>query len=300
MSILNSLTRFLADPAPDYVFEISEGGIAYARPGAQPAFEPFEPGVISATPIAENVLRPDAFADKVRQISGGGGGRKRKRAILILPDYCARTAVLEFDSFPSDPKEQLALVRFRMKKSVPFDVESAVVSYHPQPAKSGTKSVDVIVVVAALEIIARYEAPFRNAGLHPGSVTISVLPMIDLDRSAGISVLARMSGRTLTVAVLNSGVLKLVRCVELPHITHEEVSGVLFPTVAYVEDELVAKPSRLLVCGLDELVRIQELESELAVPVQPLESRLGVPNQSNAGLLGYLQSVSEGGASKVA
>ena len=52
---------------------------------------------------------------------------------LILPDYCARVAVLDFDTFPSDPAEQLALVRFRIKKSVPFDVDSAIVSYVEQP-----------------------------------------------------------------------------------------------------------------------------------------------------------------------
>ena len=40
--------------------------------------------------------------------------KKRREAALILPDYCARVAVLDFDSFPADPKEQLSLVRFRL------------------------------------------------------------------------------------------------------------------------------------------------------------------------------------------
>jgi hypothetical protein len=35
------------------------------------------------------------------------------RAAVILPDYCARVAVLDFDAFPDDPEEQQALVRFR-------------------------------------------------------------------------------------------------------------------------------------------------------------------------------------------
>ena len=65
------------------------------------------------------------------------------------------------DSFPTDPKEQLSLVRFRMKRSVPFDVESAVVGFHAQGRKG--KGTDVVVVAAALEIMARYEAPFRAA-----------------------------------------------------------------------------------------------------------------------------------------
>ena len=75
--------------------------------------------------------------------------------------------MLDFDSFPKDPAEQNTLVRFRVKKSVPFDVDSAAVAYHVQP-RPGSKTLDVVVVVTALEIIARYEAPFRAAGLQPG------------------------------------------------------------------------------------------------------------------------------------
>ena len=37
--------RLIQDPPPDYIFELSEGGIAYVRPGiAQPAFEPLGAG----------------------------------------------------------------------------------------------------------------------------------------------------------------------------------------------------------------------------------------------------------------
>ena len=79
--------------------------------------------------------------------------------------------MLDFDSFPTDAKEQLSLVRFRLKRSVPFDVESAAVSYCAQPAAD--KKVDVVVVMAPLEIVARYEAPFRAAGMNPGLVTTS-------------------------------------------------------------------------------------------------------------------------------
>src|SRR3954453_3884748 len=202
----SALLRLIKDPPPDYIFELSEGGIAYVRPGmTKPGFEPLAPGVLSPSPIADNVLRPDALADKVRALASGGGGRKRGCPALILPDFCARVAVLEFDSFPTDPKEQLSLVRFRMKRSVPFDVESAVVSFHPQGGKG--KGTEAVVVAAALETVARYEAPFRAAGLHPGIVTTSAIAMVDLERRTDISVLVRMSGRVLTVIVVQAGLV---------------------------------------------------------------------------------------------
>ncbi|HYI96705.1 MAG TPA: hypothetical protein VEX68_24405 [Bryobacteraceae bacterium] len=292
----NALLRIIQDPPPDYIFELSEGGIAYVRPGTtQPAFEPLEAGVIVPSPMADNVLRADALSDTVRALVGTAPGRKRGRAVLILPDFCARVVVLEFDSLPTDPKEQLALVRFRMKRSVPFDLESAAISFHSQTRKG--KGVEVIVVAAALEIVARYEAPFRAAGLHPGLVTTSGIAMIDLERRPEISVLVRMSGRVVSVLVLNAGVLKLVRTVELPELSHEELLGVLFPTMAFIEDHFHSKPARLLFCGIGD---VDGWESELGVPVEILQSRFGIPTQYNAGLHGYLQSMVEGAGASAA
>jgi type IV pilus assembly protein PilM len=291
----SALLRFIQDPPPDYIFEVSEGGIAYMRPGmSQPGFEPLEPGVLSPSPISDNVLRPDALADKVRGLTRGGTGRKRGRAALILPDFSSRVAVLAFDAFPTDPKEQMSLVRFRMKRSVPFDLESAVVSFHAQGGKG--KGTEIVVVAAALETIARYEAPFRAAGLHPGIVTTSAIAMIDLERKTDISVIARMSGAVLTVIVLHAGHLKLLRTVELADNSREEVLGVLLPTMAFVEDHFHAQPNRVLFCGMDDITggdvvnHAADWETELGAPIEILRSRFGIPDRFNAGLHGYLQS----------
>src|SRR6185369_11141652 len=150
-----NFANLLKESAPEFVFELSGAGIAFLRPGpsVQPAFEPLDDDVISVSPLRDNVLRPEALSAKVSALVAAGGNRKRRKAVLILPDYCARIAVLEFDAFPAEPSEQLALVRFRLKKSVPFDVESAVVSYHAQPVtgKNGAKRFEVVVVAAALE-----------------------------------------------------------------------------------------------------------------------------------------------------
>lgn len=285
------LFRFLHDPPPDLVFEISEAGIAFARSGAAPGFHALPAGVIATSPLVDNVLKPEAFQEAVRSVVGSSGGRKRGRAVLILPDYCARVSVLDFDTFPTDPKEQLALVRFRMRKSVPFDVETAVVGYHPQPGKGPT---EVVVVVAALEIVARYEAPFRAVGLHPGFVTTSALAFAELNHAPGISILARLNGRVLTVLVMNGISLRLVRTVELTAVGPDEVLQVLFPTVAYIEDEMGSKPSRLALCGFGEIGQHPEWLEELGIPVETLRSRFGLPNGANAGLHGYLESSGSG------
>lgn len=291
--MLDRLKSLLQDPPPAMAFEISEAGIAAARMGsrAELDFRPFKPGSVSVSPLKENLVDPDDFALAVRGLLGAQPARKRRDVALILPDFCTRIAVLDFDEFPSDPKEQLALVRFRLKRSVPFDVDSAAVGYWAQT--SAGKQCDVVVVMTPLEIISRYEAPFRAAGMHPGFVTPSVLPALELAGDSGVNVLAKISGHVLTVVVRAGHVLKLVRCLEVPSSMWEDIAAVLMPTFVFIEDNLGARADRLILCGFgaetDQAQR--RFQTELEVPVEPLRSPLGMPGENNAGLLGYLRSI---------
>ena len=288
------LPAFLTDPPPEYAFELSEVGLAYARTGKAPqiGFSELEPDVLAVSPIHDNVARPDALTEKIRHVAPLKDPRKPRRAALILPDYSARVSVLDFDAFPSEQEEQLTLVRFRMKKSVPFEVESAALSYFPQPVEKGQK-IHVLVALISLEIIGRYESVFRAAGFHPGLVTTSALAALDLVPSKDVIVIAKLTGLTLAVTVLQKGQARLVRCVELPEVTVEEVTAVLYPTMAFVEDELGTRPDSLVLCGLQEMAARhgQQWETELGVKITGLQSRFGAPAAYNAGLLGYLESV---------
>ena len=291
---ITSLANLLRDPPPSYAFELSEAGVAFARL-SEPEhadFTPFESGVLVVSPLHDNIQQPQSVLDRIRAVVPPNGHRRR-RAALILPDYCARIAVLDFDNFPSDPAEQTALLRFRMKKSVPFDIDSATISYAPQPRKSNTETIEVLAAVIATEIVARYEEPFRATGFHPGLVTTSSLAALNLVQSAQISMLVKLSGRILSVLVVDGGVLKLARSVEMENGEIDEIEDVLHPTVAYIEDELKSKPQRLWLCGFGSHTGefIQRWQAEWDIAVEPLRARFGVPGPNNAGLLGYLESM---------
>jgi len=279
------LASLFQDPPPAYAFEVSEAGIASADVSKSlTEFHPLTPGTVSVSPLRDNILMPDELAAAVRGLASVNGNRRRRDIALILPDNCARVAVLDFDSFPADAKEQVSLVRFRMKKSVPFDVESAAVGYWAQTAAGG--KVDVVASVAPVEIIARYEAPFRAAGMNPGFVTTSALAALQLVEGRQVMVVAKLSGKVLTLMVLNGGVLKLIRCLELG-----DIAADLYPTVAYVEDQLGAKAEMLLLCGFGAGTEQyqRQFHTELGIPVEPLRSPVGVPGETNAGLMGYLK-----------
>ncbi len=286
---MRPLGSFFQEPPPELVFELSETGITVAktRDPAQMSFHPLAPGVISASPLRDNVLLPDALAEAVRGAAPMNGNRKRRRAAVILPDYCARLSVLDFDHFPEKPEEQLALVRFRIKKTVPFDVDSATISYRPQSTR------DVVVAATPLEIIARYEAPFRAAQIHPGFMTVSSLACLDLVAPQGIQVIGKINGHVLTVMVMQNEILKLIRSLELTDFTVEEIAADLYPTFVYIEDNLNARADRILLSGfggLQEDAR-RQFQSELGVDVGILQSPFAPVTERDAGLLGYLQAV---------
>jgi type IV pilus assembly protein PilM len=288
---LDRLLDLFQDPAPAYVFEITQAGIAWAhKNGAwETGFRPIPAGALAVSPVKDNVVEPEALVREIEAAAPGNGSKRRREAALILPDYSTRVAVLEFESFPSDRAEQLALVRFRMKKTVPFDLDTASISFH---SRNWGKKHEVIVAAVPFEIVARYEALLRAAGFSAGFVTTSMLSAMDLVANEGLVIAAKLSRRILTVTVSESARLRLLRCVELAEPSLEEIMAVLFPTVAYAEDELPSRPNKLLICGFDGLAQplAGTCRAELGMEVEPLRSAWGTPDATNAGLHGYLQA----------
>ncbi|HLG96280.1 MAG TPA: hypothetical protein VKX49_08210 [Bryobacteraceae bacterium] len=290
---MSFLANLFQDPPPTHVFELSEKGLAFAEV-AQPnlaRFMPFDPGVLQVSPVQDNVQQPGVLQERIRGVVTPNG---KRRAALILPDYCARVAVLDFDAFPEQHEERLALLRFRMKKSVPFDVDAAVVSYCIQPHKRepGDTKIEVLAAIIAAEIVARYEAPFRGLGVHPGFITTSSLAALNLFNPEDVTVLVKLSGQVLSLVVSQGSAIKLARCIELDSDSPEEIDSVLHPTVAYIEDELKTTPKRIWLCGFEAHAELApRWQTEWKVSVDGLKSRFGVPGATNAGLLGYLESV---------
>ena len=61
---------------------------------------------------------------------------------------------------------------FRLRKSLPFDVDKAKVSYQAQTSPAGMR---VVAAVALNSVLEDYEAAFVEAGFSPGVVLPSML-----------------------------------------------------------------------------------------------------------------------------
>lgn len=284
MSFADRLKSLLEDPPPEFAFEIGADGVAMARTdgagGIQ--FAALRQGVLEPGHAAGNIKDPDAFAEAVRRLVPAGL-RGKKTCALILPDSSVRVAILDFDSIPEKEEERRSLIRFRLRKSLPFDLDSSMLSYHLVGPKR------VLAAVATLETIAHYEEPFRAAGLQPGLVTVSSLAMLDLVPAKTSAVIAKLGAGVLTVCVVQPDGILLMRSLDLD--THSldplgEISDDLYPTLAYVEDHTGSRPGKLWIAGFgeDSNAAATRLAVELELPVEVL------PHQ-HAGLAGYLSSL---------
>jgi len=285
--MLEKIAALVQDPPPEYVFEIGPHSVAMARVagGSQAVIEELAPGVLAPSPVKDNVLDPPALDAAIRRLlASAGSSRRQRRAALILPDNSARVSVLDFDLFPPKPEDQLPLLQFRLKKMLPYDIDSAAISYFTQPLTLSGKH-EVVTVATPLEVIARYEAPFRAANVQTGIVTVSHLAALDLVPPQGVTIVAKLSGDLLTVMATENTSLRLARSLELTELTLDEIAADLYPTFAYCEDSLGARPELLLLCGFEDLANeaARRFEHELATKVESLPFR-------NAGIAGYLQS----------
>ncbi len=284
-SIFGKLKALLEDPPPEFAFEIGSDRIAMSRTSTPFAERRIglPQGTVVPSATKDNVVDPAAFGQAVASLVPPAAGRRKRGAALILPAAAVRLAVIEFESFPAKEEERLQLIRFRLRRTLPFDVDSAALSYQVQP---GNK---VVVAIAPADVVAHYEAPFRAIGLDPGFVTCSPLAVLDLPPSAGSVLAAHLSSGVLTVLAVDNGVLSLARTLELAPGADgmvTEISADLYTTLIYMEDQTGSRPGKVLLAGFgpDSDAIASRLAEELELPAESLP-------YDNPGLAGYIASV---------
>ncbi len=297
------LKYLVQDPPPLLVFEISRQGVAGVRRNPKTfetearAYRALDPDVVQPAAAKHSVLKPEQLDEAVGQVKAELGPSKRSDAALIVPDASARLTVLDFNNFPGDQKERLQLIRFRLKKTLPFDSESAHIAYQVHKADSGS----LAVVAATLStVIGQYEAPLRKVGLEPGFVSLSTLSAINLVPDGGMTLFVKLASRSMTLVALSRGGVRLVRSIELPanldlatDAAIDEMVGDLYPTFVFIADNLSAPVSKVVLCGFGELLpaALRLLPAELGCEVEPLRSPQGdLIESQDAGIHGYLSA----------
>ncbi len=139
---------------------------------------------------------------------------RERQTTLVLPDSAVRVLLLDFDSLPTKAAEALPVVRFRLKKLLPFDADDAVVSY--QVMSQTRAGVRVLAVAVPKAVLAEYEGMIREAGFEPGAVLPSTLAAVaGMQEMEAPQLLVNADDHTITTAIVQAGVVLLHRTVDL-------------------------------------------------------------------------------------
>jgi type IV pilus assembly protein PilM len=256
------------------------------------------PGSVVPDLTENNLLQPERVREAIREAVGSVGGRSRD-VIGVLPDAAVRVALLDFDTLPAKRDEAESVVRFRLKKSLPFDVEKARVSYHAQTSPTGLR---VVAAVALAGVVEDYEAAFRDAGFTPGVMMPSMLAALGAADGEKPTLVIKVDARTASIAILDQGQLLLFRTLENTRgvtITGEQLAEEVYPSVVFFQDTYHLNIEQIYVAGLPEsggaapALRAQTGADvrELVAPSQLGTSANGsIPRWRMAGVVGALLS----------
>jgi type IV pilus assembly protein PilM len=232
----------------------------------------------------------------IRETLGAVSGRSRD-VIAVLPDTAVRVALLDFEALPTSRQEAEGVVRFRLKKSLPFDVEKANVSYHTQSVTGGLR---VIAAVALSSVIEDYESAFREAGYAPGVVLPSMLAALGATQAEKPVMVVKVDARTASIAILQGQQLLLFRTLENAwgaNITGEQLGEEVYPSIVFFQDTYHLNLEKIVIAGLADSTAIPALSAQTGVAVEELvsASQLGssfgsVPKWRMAGVVGALLS----------
>jgi type IV pilus assembly protein PilM len=256
------------------------------------------PGSVVPDLVEVNLRQREAVCTGIEDALEGVAGRS-KDVIAIVPDAAVRVMLVEFDTLPSDYEEALGVVRFRLKKSLPFDVDKAKVSYHAQKVND---EVRVVAAVAMASVLEEYEAAFRDAGYDTGVVLPSTLAALGAADAKKPTLVIKVDAHTTSIAILNEDQLQLFRTLENTRgvtITGEQLAEEVYPSVVFFQDTYRLNIEQIYVAGLPEsggaapALRAQtgaEVQ-ELVSPSQLGETASGpVPRWRMAGVVGALIS----------
>jgi type IV pilus assembly protein PilM len=286
MSILAS---WLASPPLEAAIEISPAAVSVAVLGGRTsnpvvqgyAVEPLPAGAVTPSLTSTNIADPDAVSSALGAACQSLG-LKPKRVALVIPDVTAKVSLVRFDQIPSKRDDLNQLIRWQVKKSTPFPVDDACLSYTTGSRNMGGS--EFVVVVARKESVREYEGVCEQIGIEAGLVDISTFAVINLFLSsdlgtAGDWLVVHMRPEYTSIAILRREDMLFFR--NRAEGDAEALEDVVHQTAMYYQDRLEGRGfSRILLGGIGRLqgevdLARRNLESRMGTVVEPIDPTRG-------------------------
>ena len=266
----------MAHPALAIEFDFDRlVGVRWDRTGAVEdiAIETLPPGAIVPSPVDSNLVDVEAVHGALTSICNRLHA-KDEEVTLLIPDPVIRVFVQHFEEFPRSAQDALPILRWKLKKSIPFAIDETLISFMRQmPRENG---VDIVTAIARESIVREYDAAAEFVNLHAGVILSSSLASVALLEGQKPILVARVSGTTLSTAIVRDGVLCAYRCTELPargkDLMPKMLLDEIFPIAAFYQDTWHESIHEVRLAGLGGRLPefVGSLEAEFHCQVQSL------------------------------
>ncbi len=254
-----TLPSFLATPAPTVAVQIAPrfvSAISIGRQGASPviaahAVEPLPAGAVTASLGGPAIADRRAVGRVVGRVLGALNTRVR-RVALVVPDGIAKVSLVRLDSVPARSQDLGQLIRWHVRKSAPFPIEEAQVSYSAGAAGADGGR-EFVVALARRDVVEQFEGACAEAGAHAGFVDLATFSLVN----AVVAYAGELAGDWLLVHVTpDYGSIVILRGRDLiffrsrPEGSDESLPDLVHQTAMYYEDRLGGSGfSRVVVVG---------------------------------------------------
>jgi type IV pilus assembly protein PilM len=251
-------------------------------------------GTLSLSMSQPNIHDPAILRQYLKAVVERAGVLGGGKIALVLPDPVARVALIPASELQGRASEMDEMLRFRLRKSVPFDIREARVAHAHLGSGEGAT-----VVAAAIykPILEGYESACRDVGLHPGVVEIAGLCLLEAASRAhgrGDRIVVNWDEGYLSLLVSREGVPVLVRTIvgaaagSRPDVVREAESTLLYYQERLGGTTLAGASVRSAVVPPAEAAALLSqplgVEVEVLDPWNPLAaSDLGTRTQALAG-----------------
>ena len=285
---MSVISRLFTPPRPTVAIEIAARHVSALRlgSGSPPsieahAVEALPEGAVAPALASTNVLDPTSVSAALGRALGRVGGARH--VALVVPDAVAKVSLVHFDHVPAKAADLDAMLRWNVRKSLPFKIEEAQVTYGEGVAANGG-GWDFVVASARRDLIAEYQGVCGGLGAHAGVVDLATFNLVNLQLASAASggdwLLVHLAVDYSTIAIVRDGALIFYR--HRGADGDESLADLVHQTAMYYEDRLSGRGfGRVLVAGAShgpdggaggESLR-RSLEQRLGAPVEALDPR---------------------------
>jgi type IV pilus assembly protein PilM len=173
---------------PPVAVELDRGGSVLVRVkggrSGRSALECHDVREMPETAVGASIFRPNLSAPEEMtsrlKLSFERAGVKPGKISLVLPDNLAKVSIVTLPERPATRQMLHELLRFKLRRSVPFRMEDAVLSWQQIPGDGPELS--VLVAVMLRSVVEQYETVVEAAGARPGVVDLCTPSLFNLCR----------------------------------------------------------------------------------------------------------------------